>query len=189
MTVEFEVIGTGGIGSFGNFLESVIERFNLDEWCVFIETGTYVGSSIRQASMYFDECHTIEVNEALYDKYRRDDGINYCLGDSLDVLPRILHDIDVDDCIVLYLDGHYSSGNTGRGRMDVPLLEELKLLSSEPNEMVIMIDDVYAFDGDGGGWEDINASSILNCLEQQRIGDHYIDGNRMIIHYRHYKWD
>ncbi|MBF0420166.1 MAG: hypothetical protein HQL78_08380 [Magnetococcales bacterium] len=49
---------------------------------------------------------------------------------------------------LFWLDGHYSGGNTGKGKFDTPVSEELQaILKSPVNGHVILIDDARCFDG------------------------------------------
>ena len=173
------------------------EKYNI-EFPVFIETGTFMGSTISKMSYIFDELHTIEVNEDLYNnaknKYNNLNKINFHLGDSAYVLKNII--INVDKNAIIFLDGHYSSGITGKGIKDVPLYEELNaIITNFKNHCIIIIDDVRLF-GHGPNtpesyhsedWSNINIDTILDIVKPKLIS-HYLlpsklhNEDRLIIH-------
>ena len=91
------------------------------------------------------------------------------------------------------MDGHYSSGDTGRGDIDVPLYDELKSINDLlTEEAIIIIDDARLF-GKGltpdclEDWTGINTETILKIMEN-RISDYYFldssaaKNDRLILH-------
>jgi len=75
------------------------------------------------------------------------------LGDSCDVLPKILANINSN--IVFWLDGHYSGGNTGGKEFPCPLLKELEIILARNNEDIIIIDDARCLFNEKG-WPSIS---------------------------------
>lgn len=88
------------------------------------------------------------------------------LGDSSNILISLLP--QVDNPAILFLDGHWSSGDTGRDDKDCPLIEEIKAINDNfKYEAVIIIDDCRLF-GKGPrdktcneDWSGINKNTIL----------------------------
>ena len=136
-----------GIVAMGISQEIVIELAGLNNSTIFVETGTYHGSTTRWASNYFETVHTIERAENLYNLHSNElaqiKGVTPHLGDSRDILPQILKDISGQKA-VYWLDGHWSGGETAGENDECPLLDELICLSSR-TEDIILIDDARLF--------------------------------------------
>lgn len=161
-----------------NFLKSLKQDYK--NYNNFIETGTYGGDTIAHMNQYFSNLYTIEIKEEFYKhcvrKYRRTK-INFFLGDSSEVLKNLLPDIK--DSSMFFLDGHWSAGNTGKGKKDCPLYEELEsIVKFHKNKCLIIVDDVRLFGmgpnvgNEACNWEDINVSNILKVVEN-RLKDNY----------------
>jgi predicted O-methyltransferase YrrM len=120
---------------------------NYKNYSCFIETGTLEGQSIKNMEPYFDTLYTIEISEKYFQLAKQNyfgNKINFLLGDSTYVLPDLVKKIKSPT--IFFLDGHYSSGNTGKGEKDVPLLEELQSINDLfTMEAIIIIDDVRLF--------------------------------------------
>ncbi len=175
-----------------NFLTQLKSNYN--NFPVFIETGTLDGNTILTMEPYFNKLYTIEISNNYYNIARSKyygNKINFILGDSskvfIDLLPNIT------EKSIFFLDGHYSSGDTGRGDVDVPLYDELKAINNFlTEEAIIIIDDARLF-GKGfcsdclEDWTGINTETILKIIEN-RINDYYFldssaaKNDRLILH-------
>ena len=127
-----------------NFIEQVVSKVekNLSEFNTFVETGTYRGDTSAMAMHLFEKVYTIEVDSNLYyNAIRRFNGSNVEVlnGDSIDVLGQLLPNIN--SRIIFWLDGHNSGPGTGVGKIDFPILEELKQIDNNLVESgaIIMI--------------------------------------------------
>jgi hypothetical protein len=161
----------------------------------FIETGTYNGDTIIPLEPYFNKLYTIEFSEKYYNNTKNKyngDKINFILGDSSIVFESLLPTI-TDKCI-FFLDGHWSSGDTGRSNKDCPLEEEITHINNLfTNSAIIIIDDfrLFGLDKSSGklmeDWSKINKETLLSIL-QPRINKVYnLDSDtckddRLIIH-------
>lgn len=117
---------------------------------VFIETGTYLGTTVQHVARLGVECHTIEIDEALHRRatraLARHTNIDVILGNSAEELPRLLKELA--EPAVFWLDGHFSGGVTGRGDLYSPIRTELMaILDHRVKRHVVLIDDARLFDG------------------------------------------
>ena len=172
---------------------------------VFIETGTYNGETIFSMVPLFNKLYTIEISEKYYTNTKNyyfsnnllennssyDKKINFLLGDSSIVLQYILP-IITDKCI-FFLDGHWSSDDTGRGEKDCPLIEEITHINNLcKTDAIIIIDDFRLFEkgpinGFNEDWVDINKQKIVDILQQRISKVYHLDSecskdDRLIIH-------
>jgi hypothetical protein len=161
----------------------------------FVETGTFMGETTFAMEPLFEKIFTIEIKKEFYNAIRskyHGNKIEFKLGDSSEVFSHILPTINTD-CI-FFLDGHYSSGNTGKGIKDCPLIEELLLINTLfIKNAIIIIDDCRLFGkGPSTGtlaedWEHISESAVLNTLSSRITNKYYLDSriaknDRMILH-------
>jgi hypothetical protein len=175
---------------FLNLLQCEYKQFT-----TFIETGTYLGDTIFSLEPYFKKLYTIEIKEEFYkrakDKYTGEK-INFFLGDSSDVLPLLLN--NVQEKSIFFLDGHWSAGDTGRGKKDCPLYEELITINLlHKKEAIIIIDDIRLV-GKGPNignqlcnWEDININKMLEIFKDRITNKYFLPStshpkDRLIIH-------
>ena len=160
----------------------------------FIETGTSNGETTFALEPCFDKLYTIEFSEKYYNNTKNKysgNKINFILGDSSIVFKSLLPTI-TDKCI-FFLDGHYSSGDTGKSEKDCPLDEEITHINNLfQNDAIIIIDDFRLFGSDrsSGGcedWSKINKENLLNILKSRIDRVYHLDSklcknDRLIIH-------
>lgn len=168
---------------------------NYKNYSCFIETGTFRGDTILNMEPLFDKLYTIEFGENYYNYSKNrynGDKIDFILGDSSVVFETLLPTIN--DKTIFYLDGHWSSGDTGKSTKDCPLNEEITHINNLfKNEAIIIIDDFRLFGLDkssgklGEDWTDINKENLLNILKDRVTKVYHLPANslpddRLIIH-------
>lgn len=133
------------MSSLTNFDSIVRERF--------VETGTWLGESLKEAAKHFVECLSVELNERVYkealENFRDFPNVKLHNGHSPTVLREILdHRIPT----TFWLDAHYIGSDVFGEKYpsnlkECPLLEELfeitRLNWIEPP--IILIDDASMF--------------------------------------------
>jgi len=176
-----------------NFLKTL--KTDYKNYPNFIETGTFMGDTILHMEQYFSNLYTIEIKKEFYEEVKKKykgDKINFYLGDSGVVLTDILPIITGKS--IIFLDGHWSADNTGKGIKDCPLYEEItSIISSHKDEAIIIVDDARLFGkGPNEGteicnWEEINTENILKIVKD-RMTNHYFlpssmnNEDRLVIH-------
>jgi predicted O-methyltransferase YrrM len=117
-------------------IKKLIETFNIKH---VVETGTFVGNS----TAFFSKCgcvvDTIEINQEYYNSalinLENYDNFTCHLGDSIQMLPRILETIP-KELTLFYLDAHWQD--------DWPLLNEIELIGkSFKDNCILVIDDFF----------------------------------------------
>lgn len=152
----------------------------LDTYPIFVETGTYLGETIFQMEKFFKILHTIEIKEEFHriikSRYTGDK-ITFHLGDSSNILNELVDDLT--DNTIFFLDGHWSSGDTGRGEKDCPLMEEVEAIMKKFNHSAILIIDDYRLFGKGPSekneivdWTNISKDKLLE-LTKNRMSEYY----------------
>lgn len=180
-----------------DFLKNIKIENLLKNYPVFIESGTFMGETIFKYEQLFKQLHTIEIKSEFYNKVKnqyKGNKITFHLGDSSIKLNEICPSITNN--AIFFLDGHWSSGNTGRGNKDCPIYEELTAIIKHLNtKAIVIIDDCRLF-GIGPNttngkepcnWEDINIDTILNLVKNRLDKYYYLpsilnQNDRLILH-------
>ena len=152
----------------------------------YVETGCYEGLNLERVinGSKYQEFHSIELSPEWYEYNRTRfadlDNVFMHLGDS----SLVLKDINCPSPTTYFLDAHYSGPGTAHGKLESPLLEELRVLkdSNLDDESVIIVDDIrmIGFKGFSPGngknyqsfnidWTDITLESIKNIMGVEYI--------------------
>lgn len=112
----------------------------------FVETGTYLGQSLRWASHTFQRVVTIEVNAEFQRRAQAIneglDNVKYVLGDSSSELRRVVSALS--EPALFWLDAHAGGGFFAK-EDNCPLVTELETVLSSPLEHCVVVDDARAF--------------------------------------------
>lgn len=126
------------------FLQELTDIFTID---TFVETGTYMGDTTKDAANVFKTVHSIELSNALYRRARNIFNSNTAVqlhhGDSATVLEKLLPQLN--GTILFWLDSHYCGGGA-KGESNTPIMEELAAIkAAEITDAIILVDDMCCF--------------------------------------------
>jgi len=113
---------------------------------VFIETGSYLGDGIQMAvDSGFKKIYSIELSDKYHQistrRFSNISKVHVIKGESQEVLGELINKIKSP--ITFWLDGHYSAGDTAKGKIIAPLLQELDCIGNHPiKNHTIIIDDL-----------------------------------------------
>lgn len=115
----------------------------------FVETGTHTGNTVEVArQLGFKTIYSVELSDKWYqhcfERFKKYQGIHILHGDSAASLKDILK--NVNGPCVIWLDAHYSGGDTACGDLPCPIYNELDVIAAdECKEHTILIDDMRGF--------------------------------------------
>ncbi len=116
----------------------------------FIETGTADGATCEYLATEFNHLYTIEIVPSLHnqskDRLRDYTNVDLLLGDSTEILPPLLQQINAP-CF-FWLDGHFCGSLEARGPKDTPVEDELQIIFATGIPHVILVDDARLFGTD-----------------------------------------
>lgn len=130
----------------------VLQRFSSGiNW---IETGTLHGDTAQHLNELGNNVVTIEASKFWFEeaekRFLKNPQVTPVYGESNDVLAKVIMGLLESGVreISLFLDGHYSGGNTFQGTKDTPIVKELEIIESflERIETIsVFIDDIRLF--------------------------------------------
>jgi hypothetical protein len=113
-----------------------------------IETGTYLGETTLRLSKMYPLVVSIEPDERLYAfakmRFKRKYNVELVLGTSENRLSEVLSRVEDGSDVNFWLDGHFSGGFTFLGENEMPIIQELKVISdnlARLDSVVVAIDD------------------------------------------------
>jgi hypothetical protein len=119
-----------------------------------IESGTFLGVTAARCSRNFERVLTIELDVQLANKasayLRRFDNVEVFQGDAVKLLPQLIARDDAS-AVVVFLDGHYSGGDTALAEVPEPAILELEILGQHRDRICgIIVDDFRLFGMESG---------------------------------------
>lgn len=119
-----------------------------------IESGTYLGVTAARCARSFEWVLTIELDIDLANQatnfLRRFGKVKVFQGDAVKLLPQLMAREDARAAVV-FLNGHYSGGNTAQGDVAEPAILELEILAQHRDRVCgIIIDDFRLFGAEAG---------------------------------------
>jgi len=112
----------------------------------FVECGTFEGTTAAWAAAHFSHVTTIELSEALHRRAGRSlaryPNVTALLGDSRDHLARLVPALRPS---IVWLDAHWSAGETEGKQEECPLLGELEILRPYCDKLFLLVDDARFF--------------------------------------------
>lgn len=149
---------------------------------VLVESGTYLGGTVAYFQPHAERIVSVEIDPALHararERFRGAPNVDLRLGDAVDVIPTAVREA-TGTCLV-WLDGHFSGGVTGRGDLAEPAIEVLNRLGNQgvPAGTTIVVDDLRAF----GRSEDF--PTLVELVDAARVhvpGAHLVSGLDCLI--------
>lgn len=124
---------------------SIMKRHSLSE-ATWVETGTHLGESSAVLSNFAKRVVTLEPSYYYFEKSSRFlshfSNVEVVNKSSEDFFEKLLSGLSGNVCF--WLDGHYSGGETFKGKMDTPLFLELNAIRKfrkRFQNIVVLIDD------------------------------------------------
>ena len=169
------------------YLNEIMYKISEDisEYKIFVETGTYRGETVFNMAPYFDKVYTIELSKTLYENFNTQNydknKITSILGDSSEMLESLIKNINENT--IFFLDGHFSSCGTAKGKKDVPLLEELLVINEYlKSKSIIIIDDLRLFGTNiTEDWTDVTTDSVINVIQNRIIKKITLDDRLVLL--------
>ncbi len=127
------------------FIKWTAKRYGLK---TFIETGTAYGDTVAAVRKSFNKIYSIELNRALFESA----SIRFCTKKNIDIVhgdsPKELSSImlEIYEPCLFWLDAHWSGGVTARGKIDTPVIDELKAIEGDYGHVILIDDCMHLFD-------------------------------------------
>jgi hypothetical protein len=121
---------------------------------ILVETGTYLGDTIAFFVPHARRIVSIEIDGTLHaraaERFANNANVELVLGDALESAPQIVSELE-EPCL-LWLDGHFSGGATGRSALDEPAVAILRRIAQLrcASGTTVVIDDLRRFGRESG---------------------------------------
>lgn len=138
---------------------------------IFVETGTWHGTTTAMAGAFFLDVHTIERAPIhflrAWDKFLDIGNVHCHFGDSRTVLAALCALLPTEP-VFFYLDAHWFRVDAVVGEGEFPLWEEIEAIAGRGAQDTVVIDDVHSF-GTGNpeeAWLDVTLENILKAFRE-----------------------
>lgn len=125
--------------------KAIADKYQID---IFIETGTFKAKTAQWASTVFEKVYTIEANQAIYEQAKQKNSdcknISFLQGHSRKKLVEVINILQSKKAMV-WLDAHWSGGETYGEKDECPLMDELDILLNCDTNHIILVDDARLF--------------------------------------------
>lgn len=165
-SLQYTIVDEGSNSPFNSHLTEEYINSYCSTRDVFVETGTYLGDTVRLAKHCgFKMIHSIELDEELCkratDMFKDDPSITIWHGDSVDCLPSILQTFTGP--ATFWLDAHASGEFPGGRTGGSPVIDELKIIQGHVNhDHTIFIDDRRLFES--AEWSGVKEEDAIALL-------------------------
>jgi len=129
--------------------EQVLLRLGQPD-AIWVETGTFYGNTTHFLALNFRFVFSIEPEPTLFAKalnrFADRPNIKIINGLSEDVFPELLPTLPAE--VNFWLDGHYSAGDTHKGPVDTPIVQELACIEEHLarfSKLTVLVDDIRCF--------------------------------------------
>ena len=116
---------------------------------IFVETGTYYGETTRLLATVAKKVYTVELSPQHHQASKRITSarnVEMTLGDSRAFLMQLTPTLRGKICF--FLDAHpTNAATTPDGEIDIPIMEELRIVNANPETSLIIIDDAIGGEG------------------------------------------
>jgi hypothetical protein len=190
-----------------NIYDDIYKKYNLKKTCTYIETGCYKGRGIIKPACgkcpgitcrcnpintktigilnNYEKIYSIELVKKYYElnkkQFQNYKHVTIIHGNSPEKLSELL--LNINYPVTVFLDAHWSGGDTGRLNKDSPLLEELYVLKKRKYNDIIIIDDTRCIGKTGNSgragnanyppmkydWTDISIEDIKKNIKENYI--------------------
>jgi hypothetical protein len=128
-----------------------------------VETGTFLGSTTGYLARFDVPVHSSEISAPLYFAARQRlsqfRNVTLTLGDSREMLARLVADGANASATFFYLDAHWHD--------DLPLFDEVTMIDEHWASYIALVDDFEVPGDPGYGYDDYGGKKVLrySCLE------------------------
>jgi hypothetical protein len=141
-----------------------LQKFgNCDVW---IETGTYMGDTTNFLAKNSNFVYSIEpemnLAELAKKRFKKNTKIEIIHGTSENEFEKLLSKLNGE--VSIWLDGHYSAGNTFMGEQETPIRQELNAIEKLLDRFKtinVFIDDFRCFDPENSEFKEYPSKEFL----------------------------
>lgn len=137
---------------------------------IFVETGTYLGGGVATAlgCKSFSKIYSIEVYKPYYTKAKKkfsnNTKVKLYYGDSLEVLEKLIDNIDVP--VTFWLDSYtFPALNKKKGIATMPLVNELDIIRSHKLNIHTILVNNRSLMGSINEWKNVTEHRIIRMLK------------------------